>query len=290
MAELNSTVLVVGVAGRFAALVVPELVARGVRVRALVQTEADGAVARQRGATEIAIGDLRDASSVATAVTGVAGVFHIGPAFVADEAELGVRMVELASRAGARKFVFSGVNHPTNGLANHTSKQPVEQALYTSDLRYTILQPATLYQNIAGAWPGVVEHGVFVEPFSRKATVSRVDYRDVAEVAAIALTEDRLDYGTFELFSDGSPNREDIAAVMSEVLGRPIEAGEVSFEDWVAANRLPYDEAQLAMFAKVYAHNDKHGSTGNSLVLRAILGRTPRTLRDYLTDLAAGRA
>lgn len=289
MAERDSTVLVVGAAGRLGALVVHELAARGVTVRALVRSEQQADAARRGGAAAIAVGDLRDRESLVPAITGVDGVFHIGPAFVADEAELGVRMVELADQAGVTKFVFSGVNRPTNGLANHLSKQPVEQALFASDLRYVVLQPGTLYQNIAGAWPSVVERGVFVEPFSVRAPVSRVDYRDVAEVAAIAFTEDRLDYGTFELFADGAPNRAEVAATMSEVLGRTIKAGEARFQDWAAAAALPYDEAQLEMFARVQAYVDTFGSPGNSLVLRAILGRAPRTLRGYLVDLAAGR-
>jgi hypothetical protein len=34
-------------------------------------------------------------------------------------------------------------------------------------------------------------------------------------------------------------------------------------------------------------HYDRHGLPGgNALVLRAILGREPRTLRDYFLDLA----
>jgi hypothetical protein len=36
------------------------------------------------------------------------------------------------------------------------------------------------------------------------------------------------------------------------------------------------------------AYYDRHGLPGNSLVLRTILGREPRTLRDYLRDLVDG--
>lgn len=54
-----------------------------------------------------------------------------------------------------------------------------------------------------------------------------MDYRDVAEVAAIALTEGRLLYGTFELSAEGALNRYDVAALISEVLGRPVTAKKV---------------------------------------------------------------
>jgi hypothetical protein len=40
---------------------------------------------------------------------------------------------------------------------------------------------------------------------------------------------------------------------------------------------------------KMYAHYDRYGFPGgNALVLRAILGREPRPLRQYLYELANG--
>lgn len=285
MSARGTMVLVVGATGRIANLVLPELVRRGARVRALIRHDSDAADARRRGAEQIAVGDLRDVASLQAAARDIDGVFHIGPAFVPDEAQLGINMVDAAVRAGVRRFAFSGVIHPGNGLANHASKQPVEQALFASSLQYTILQPATLFQNIAGARDTVVHEGVFGEPFSRTARVARVDYRDVAEVAAIALTEDRLAYGTYELCADGQPDREDIVAAMSDVLRRPVAAAEPTFDAWAKAADLPYDEHALELLAAVYASYSAHGLPGNSLILRTILGREPRTLRDYLQDL-----
>ena len=42
----------------------------------------------------------------------------------------------------------------------------------------------------------------FAEPYSAERRMMRVDYRDVSGVAAIALTEDRLLFGTFELCAE----------------------------------------------------------------------------------------
>jgi uncharacterized protein YbjT (DUF2867 family) len=283
-------VLVVGAAGRFAGRIVPELARRGVTVRGLVRSDAQAEVARRAGATEIAHGDLREPRSLEAATRGAYGVFHIGPAFAPDESELGVRMVDVAKRAGVRKFVFSGVLHPTNGrLETHARKQPVEEALFASGLAYTILQPANLFQNIEAAWPAVVAHGVFAEPFSKSSPVARVDYRDVAEVAAKALTEDGLAYGTFELCAEEALTREEITATMSGVLGRPVEAAEPTFAEWTAMAKLPYDELQLSWLAKICAHYNDHGVRGNSTVLRALLGRPPRTVRAYIAELARMR-
>ncbi|GGA51385.1 epimerase [Nitratireductor aestuarii] len=280
------TVLAVGATGKFAGYVVPELVKRGAKVRALVRDPAQADAAKAAGATEVAIGDLRDSTSVANAVAGVNGVFHIGPAFAPDEATMGVALVDAAQRAGVSKFVFSSVIQPTNTrLKNHASKIPVEEALYSSRLEYTILHPANLMQNIGFAWPSILQTGQFSEPFPRDVSIARVDYRDVAEVAAIALTGPTLTYATLELAA-GMHSRSEVAAIMTEELSRPISAEESTFGDWVAASRLPYDDSQLQLLSKVHEHYAKYGLGGNSLTLRAALGREPRSLRQYIRQLA----
>lgn len=287
MSGTQATVLVVGATGKFAGLAMPELLRRKVTVRALVRDEARAAVARSLGAMETAIGDLRNIDSLAAATRGVDGVFHIGPAFTPDEAAMGVALVEAAEQSGVRKFVFSSVIQPTNTrLANHASKIPVEDALYSSRLEYTILHPANFMQNIGLAWPSIRDHSSFGEPFPTDTRVARVDYRDVAEVAAIALTEDRLAYATLELCA-GMFSRMDIVAALSEELGRPIAALQPAFNEWVANARLPYGDAQLLLLSKVLDHYRAYGLGGNSLALKAALGREPRSLRAYIKHLIA---
>lgn len=288
METIGSTVLLGGASGRFAGMVLPELVARGARVRALVRNQEQAASAYRRGASEVVYADLRDMDSLAKAVDGVEGVFHIGPAFVADEAQLGINMVHAASQAGVRRFVFSSVIQPTNtALANHASKIPVENALYSSGMAYTILHPTNFFQNIRPGWKKVINDSLFAEPFPATVRIGRVDYRDVAEVAAIALTSDKLAYGSFELCDEAALSREDIAAVMSDVLERPVAPAAPEFDEWAAMVGLTNDRQYRQSLAAVHRHYADHGAPANTRVLRAILGREPRSLRRYLEELAA---
>jgi len=173
------------------------------------------------------------------ALKGVDAVFYIAPAFLPDEAEIGKGMVESAKRAGVRRFVFSSVIHPVlNALGNHAQKAPVEEAVLTSEMEYTFLHPTVFFQNFTEAWPKIVETGVLAEPWSVDTRFSRVDYRDVAEAAAIALTEDRLLYGTFELCVDGWLNRKDVAAIIGEVLADRLRRKEL-IQRW-----LPQEQGQ----------------------------------------------
>ncbi|WP_428375306.1 NmrA family NAD(P)-binding protein [Lichenicoccus sp.] len=290
MVDDAGSTLVVGAAGRFAGLVVPALASRGVHPLALVRTVEGAEKARANGAGDTVLGDLRDRPGLEAALRGVERAFYISPVFQEDEAEMGVGFVEAARQAGVRRIVFSTIIHPSLDLTNHASKRPIEAALLKSGLDYTLLRPAVLYQNLAAGWPKLVESGVLAEPFSTISPIARVDYRDVAEVSAIALTEDRLLNGTFELSADGGMNREAVAAIAGQVSGRRIKAVAADFEDWFAKAHLPYDDQQKQQLAAMYAHYDQHGLRSNPFTLRAILGREPRSLHAFFADLVASKA
>jgi uncharacterized protein YbjT (DUF2867 family) len=278
-------VLSVGAAGPSAGLVVPELLHRGARVRALVEHETESDAALKRGATEIAIADLNDQSAMTAALTGVDAVFYIAPAFSDGEADMGQRIVSLATAVGVKRFIFSAVIHPIlSALVNHRDKGPVEEAIISSGMEYTLLQPARFMQDYSRSLT-LIRKGRLTEPYSVQRRMSWVDYRDVAEVAAIALTEDRLLYGTFELCAPGIFNREEAASVASEAFGLPIRAEAPSFDDWISELGLKLTETQLIGRRRMFEWYNQHSLLGNALTLTAILGRTPRTLNAFFQDL-----
>ncbi|MBW4689354.1 MAG: NmrA family NAD(P)-binding protein [Komarekiella atlantica HA4396-MV6] len=283
-------VLMVGATGKYASLVLPELKQRGATVRALVRDESKIAAAHQQGADETAIGDLSDLKSLRAAASGVEGVFHINPAFAPNEAELGVAMVEAAKASGVRKFVFSGVYHPSlSKLSNHAAKRPVEEAMYESGMDFTVLQPAMFMQNFQASWDAAIQQGRFSLPYSKLAKACYVDYRDVATVAAMALTSDELSYGTFELCAPGMVNRVELAVMMSEAIGRTIEAGESPFDQWAQAAQIP--DGLRENLRVMYQDYDRYGFPGgNAIVLRTLLGREPRSLPQYFQELASRKA
>lgn len=103
-----------------------------------------------------------------------------------------------------------------------------------------------------------------------------VDYRDVAEVAALAFVESRLSRGTFELAAGGMVDRVEIAEMMSRVAGRALRAEDTD-------DVPPGPDGLATMFAD-YDQHGFHG--GNSLVLQSILHREPRSVADFIAELA----
>jgi uncharacterized protein YbjT (DUF2867 family) len=288
MTDAGSMILAIGAAGKFAGMVVPALSKRGARVRGFVRDAKQGVAVRSHGAAEIAIGDLRDETSVNAALKGVGAVYYIAPAFLSNEADIGRNIVASAIRAGVRRFVFSSVIHPVlTALENHAAKIPVEEALLDSGMEFVFLHPAMFFQNYAQGWPKVLKTGLLAEPWSIDTRFSRVDYHDVAEVAAIALTEDRLNFGTFELCAEGHLNRTDVAKLISEVLGREITASKSEVPKNKYSVRGGSEDPQNSAIQRMFRWYDSHGLLGNSLTLQAILGCTPRTLRAFFESLVA---
>ena len=280
-------VLMVGATGRYAGRVLPELKKRGVKVRALVRSRDSERKARERGADETAMADLQEARGLISAAVGVDAVFYIGPAFAPRESDMGVTMVEAAKAAGVSKFVFSSVMHPSmSKLTNHAAKRPVEEALYESGMTFTVLQPAIFMQTMESGWNEVIRTGKFALPYSRRVKTSYVDYRDVAAVAAEAFVTDKFDNGTFELCAPGMFNRSEIAALMSAALELHIEAGDVSFDVWADMARIPEGPVRSGL-KRMYADYNQFGFRGgNSVVLKCLLGREARTLKEFFREMA----
>jgi uncharacterized protein YbjT (DUF2867 family) len=278
-------VLTIGATGEFAGLVVPELKKRGVTVYALVQNADRAAEAIKKGADETVTGSLEDEDSLRAAALGMDGVFHIIPAFK-NEVKLGLNMVNAARAAGVKKFVFSSVYHPSLSLVNHADKRQTEEALYKSGMDYTILQPAMYMQMLARLWKSAKEQGQIIMPYSKLSKMSWVDYRDVAEVAALAMTGTEFSFGTFELCSPGMYSRVDLAAMMGKVLGKTVRAGQLSPEEWARQAQLPPGELREGLIAMNKDYDQYGFSGGNALVLKTLLGREPRTVQQFIRDLA----
>jgi len=277
-------ILLIGATGKFAGLVLPPLKKQGHHITALVRDGNKGKQAIENGADEFLIGDLYDPITLKKAAAGINGVFHIIPAFN-REVEAGLNMVEAAQEAGVNKFVFSSVYHTSLSLANHAEKRPAEEALYHSNMDYTILQPAMYMQMLQQSWLAAKQSGEIMMPYSKDSKMAYVDYRDVAEAAALAMTDTRLSYGTFELSSPGMFSRVDLADLMSKKLGKRVIAKDMPVDEWANQVNIPSGELREGLIA-MNKEYDKYGfSGGNSLVLDTILGHPSHTVPQFIEEL-----
>ena len=276
-------ILMIGATGKFAKHVIPSLKKKGLNIKALVRNDIRAEIAKANGVDETVNGDLNDLNSLRNAIQNVDGIYYLNPVFMENEIKMGLNMVKAAEEAKIDKFVFSSVYHPSLSLENHVSKRPIEEALYESELKFVILQPAMFMQTVGNTLSVIKQTKQIGLPYSKSAKMSYVDYRDVADVVAIAFTDNKLDNGTFELSSDGMYNRIELAEIISNIIGDTVEAKEIDFDDFSKGMPDGFTKNGLRTMFEHYDHCGFHG--GNSLILETILNRKPRTLQAYFEEM-----
>jgi len=140
--------LVTGATGYIGGRLVPQLLGKGLRVRALARNPDKLATAPWREDVEVTRGDLGDAESLTAAFDGVDVVYYLvhsmGTAkdFVSEERRSADNVVGAAKRAGVRRLVYlSGLHPPDADLSPHlASRKEVGDILLDSGIESVVLQ------------------------------------------------------------------------------------------------------------------------------------------------------
>jgi NAD(P)H dehydrogenase (quinone) len=273
--------LVTGASGKTGKAVVAALARVGADVRALVRRPDQIEALTGLGANEVLVADMRVTANLRRAAEGVRGVYHICPNVSPDEVEIGRAAIDAARKAGIDHFILHSVLHPqAEGMPHHWQKLRVEEALFESGLNVTILQPAAYMQNLLARWKRITEEGVLRSPYPVDTRLSLVDLEDVAEAAAIVITQPGHGGATYELVGTAPMAQVEIAAALSEALGRPVRAEAEPVEAW-EARATALGDYQRSTLAKMFRYYALHGLVGNPSVLRWLLGREPTGVGEF---------
>ena len=224
------------------------------------------------------------------ALTGTDAVVHIGPAMHPREIAMGETVIDVAAAAGVGHFVLMSVTHPQlEPLLNHQAKLAAERWMLMSRLPFTILQPMHYMQDVDV--PGPVADGAYRQPYSLDVGLSFVDLADVGEVAARVLSDPgRHRFATYELCGADTLTGRQVAAILAEVAGRPVEPQQVPADRVLAGMRDAPDYTRDGM-RRLVEHYDSYGITGNPNVLAGLLGRAPTPFREFARrQLSAAKA
>ncbi|WP_280331970.1 SDR family oxidoreductase [Nocardia wallacei] len=179
-----TTVVVTSAAGGVGRPLVRNLGSSGVTVRALVKNTAQADIARQDGATEFCVGDLRDRAILADGLRGADAIYHAAPTQIIDEYPIAEALVEIGHDVSLKHVVFHSVIHPDIAeLPHHQQKERVEKLLLDSGLAVTVLRPSHYMQNYLELWE-FIRGGLMPYPVSPTSVMGVVDVEDVAAGAA----------------------------------------------------------------------------------------------------------
>ncbi len=285
-------ILVTGAAGKTGRAVLRALARRGVHARALVHRAEQTAAAREAGAGDVIVGDMRDPEVVTQAMMGVHTVYHICPNMHPEEEAMGRVVLNAAQAAGVEYFVYHSVLHPqTEKMPHHWHKLRVEEMILESGLPFTILQPTAYMQNLLGYWPAIVNEGVYRVPYAPETRISLVDLEDVAQVAAIVLTEARHQGAIYELCGPEALTQHEVAQVLAQVLGRDVRAEALPRDEWERnARQAGLSEYAVNTLKHMFEYYERYGFWGNGNVLRWLLGREPTRLADFVRRVVKGES
>lgn len=281
-------VLVLGGTGMVGSQVVQELLARNVDVQVLTRN-AEKAASLPEGVQAV-IGDLLNPHAVRPLFDGIDGVFLLNPVSISEASE-GLFAVNNARMAGVKRIVYMSV-HNLDGaihLPHFGSKLPIELAVKASGIPYTILRPNNFYQNDYWLKDVLLQYGVYPQPIG-SVGLSRVDVRDIAEAAAIALTTDGHEGETYNLIGPDIHTGQTTADVWSQELGKPIAYGGDDLETWEQQS-LQYMPGWMAFDLKLmYEFFQKEGlkATAEDIERQTkLLGHAPRGFEAFARETAA---
>ena len=281
-------VLVIGGTGLVGSQVVRELLSRKAEVHVLTRS-GDKAKALPAGARGVT-GDLLDPGTVRSVFTNRDGVFLLN-ALGTTEVHEGLMAVNGIRMAGVQRLVYMSVQHVDRAphLPHFGAKLPIEAAVKASGIPFTILRPNNFFQNDLWLKDALLGHGLYPTPFGNQG-LSRVDVRDIAEAAAIVLTEAGHDGQTYDLVGSETHTGRSTSEAWSRALGKPIAYAGDDLDAWEKQS-LQYLPGWLVFDLKLmYAFFQEKGLKATPAEIQRVttlLGHPPRGFDRFAAETAA---
>jgi uncharacterized protein YbjT (DUF2867 family) len=279
----DETVLVTGATGSTGSALVELLRRRGVRVRAMVRSEAAAAGFADAPVTPV-IADFDDDAAVATALAGIDRAYLVTPSSERAQAQQ-ERFAELAVAAGVRHLVklsqfAADEASPVRFLRYHAG---VERRIRDLGIDATFLRPNLFMQGLLAMAGPIRDAGRIFAPIG-EARISAVDVRDIAEVAAAALTESGHAGATYPITGPEAVTHAEIAAAIGAATGRPVTFMDVPPDAFADQLRHVLPEWQVEGLLEDYAHYARGEAAAVLPTVAQVTGREPRTLAEFARD------
>ncbi|WP_369390629.1 NAD(P)H-binding protein [Streptomyces sp. CG1] len=268
----TGTTLVIGATGTTGSRTVARLAAARHRVRA-----ASRRATRLPGAEAVRF-DWYDPATHGAALAAAARVYLVPPVGDPDPAAVMLPFLQRARAAGVQRAVLlSSSAIPEGG----PGVGAVHQALPGLFGQWAVLRPSWFMQNFTGAHAhaqSIREDGVILTA-TGTGRVGFVDAEDIAAAAVRALTDDRAPNTDPVLTGPEALGYDDIAAVVTEVTGRPVVHRQLTYEqlrDRLAAQLPPEFATLLAGMDRAIAQGAENRTTD---AVQRLTGRPPHSFR-----------
>lgn len=272
---IDGRVLVTGATGNTGGALVPMLRARGVTV-----TAASRHPVADAGTTPVRF-DWYDASTFDTALTDVDSVYLVPPPLDPEPVAVMAPFLSRARERGVRRVVLLSASVIEAG---GPGAGQVHALLPETFPEWAVLRPSWFMQNFLGAHPHAesIRTSNVIMTATGEGRVGFIDVGDIARVAAHALVSEDLPQGDLILTGPEALSYSDVAALLTELLGRSITHQPVSqqaLQDLLASQIDPQAAAILAAVDAAVAAGVEDRTTD---VVERLTGKPPRSLREVV--------
>ncbi|GAA2371497.1 NAD(P)H-binding protein [Streptomyces cuspidosporus] len=222
--------------------------------------------------------DWYDPATHAGALDGVDRVYLIPPLGDSDPAAIMLPFLHQARMAGVHRAVLlSSSAIPEGGPAVGT----VHRALPDLFEQWAVLRPSWFMQNFTGTHAharSIRDEGI-IRTATGSGRVGFVDAEDIAAVAVRALTDEQAPNTDLVLTGPEALSHDDIAAIITEVTGRPVAHRRLSYEQIRdrLTTQVPVEfAAMLAGMDRAIAEGAEDRITDT---VQRLTGRPPHTFR-----------
>jgi uncharacterized protein YbjT (DUF2867 family) len=279
-----NTILITGATGNVGSEVVKALQGRNVRVVAAVTDlqQLDPHLAPDTERIRFVFGEE---ATYAPAFQGVDAVFLLRPPQISDARHLINPAIDAMEAAGVRAVTFLSVQGAqSNPLVPHHA---IEKHLERSGLEYTFLRAAFFMQNLSTTHRDDIRlHDDIMVPAGSGRTAF-VDVRDLAAVAAMTLTKTGHANRAYELTSDEDLTYDEVAQILSEVLGRTIRYPHPNvLQFWERMHERHQPVGYVLVMTALYAVAALGKAGHLSGDTRRLLARAPISFGQFAQDFA----
>lgn len=213
-ADKKKPVLVTGAAGLVGIHTCRELSKNGWQVRALIRDPARAAMALGQLPVEFRVGDVRDASTLRSALSGCGAVVHLaaiaiekkGESYRESNTAATERLISAARAQNVQRIIFMSQNgaDSKSPFPFLHSKGVAQDSVKTSGLRWTILRPSVIFGpedqfvNVLGRLIRLTPK-IFPLPNGGKARFQPIAVDDVARVVRLSLEKKETVNQSYEL-------------------------------------------------------------------------------------------
>jgi uncharacterized protein YbjT (DUF2867 family) len=235
----NRTILVSGATGQQGGAIADELLQAGWSVRAMTRRpEGDAARALASRGAEVVRADLDDEASLRRALAGAWGALAVQntwEAGVEGEEEQGKRFALVAKESGIEHLVYQSVGsaHRTTGIPHFDNKWRVEETIRSLGFpSYTIIRPVFFMENLLSPWfKPYIDQGNLAFGMEPDTRLQMIAVEDIGKYGFKAFEEHEAMNGREIDIAGDELTGPEMAAVLSEVTGRPIEFYRVPIEE-----------------------------------------------------------